>query len=659
MSNVVFDEILGKVRAGDVNSGGGSGGTSYIGGDRINIAGGTISFVNSADIVNVTGTSVTLQPDTAYKIYATSHAITLNANPPAAGKWAYEGHLEIFVASTGYIVTGSNVVLANALEPDAVNNCTVRFHDGLAIISVEDHVAGYIVVYASGSTSGTLPFGIGTAEQEYIAFDATLNGSTIDLSGSTANGEKHIVGNGYTSTTLTGAVDCGTNKFTVANLSLQDVGITGGTLTLGDAYIPSGSTVAVSGGGLAVEKVTGNGGVFDLGGTQIITTQTANMSNIMLTGGTGGTSAYGGAIKTTVSLYLTGATITNNTATVGGGAIYFMGNTYGEINNCLITENGSFSAPQYGGAFSVGSNCHLVISGSTITNNKAKYGVGAFEVPLNVLVEMTDSIISGNNTSGGAKRNMVVTGGTAFFHTGNTIEGCIVVSGGSVVVEGSNHILGQITSSGTESGSVTISSGAIVDLTDNENPTPIAPGGGITFEQGGATILTGGTAGVVDAQYMLGGITLNSLGNTDVVSGYEYLPLIASGGSLVYTNNDNVFPRPPANASCYFADCELSTNRGYFRAANSNFTAHVALDKKVKFNKPLIGATSDSVANISIYDGATVNFSGATELGSALIDCDAGTLTIGSGCAIVTVNGATVSLTEGTFTRILNDGTTE
>ena len=71
------------------------------GGDRINIAGGTISFVNSSDIVNVTGTSVTLQPDTAYKIYATSQAITLNANPPAAGKWAYEGHLEIFTAGTG------------------------------------------------------------------------------------------------------------------------------------------------------------------------------------------------------------------------------------------------------------------------------------------------------------------------------------------------------------------------------------------------------------------------------------------------------------------------------------------------------------------------------------------------------------------------------
>ena len=87
MSNVIFDEILGKLRSADVS--GGTGGTSYIGGDRINIAGGTISFVNSADIVNVTGTSVTLQPDTAYKIYATSQAITLNANPPAAGK---QGH---------------------------------------------------------------------------------------------------------------------------------------------------------------------------------------------------------------------------------------------------------------------------------------------------------------------------------------------------------------------------------------------------------------------------------------------------------------------------------------------------------------------------------------------------------------------------------------
>jgi hypothetical protein len=315
MANTVFDDILGELRMGDTASGG-SGGASLVGGYRISIAGGTASFVPSADIVTVTDASVTLNPDTAYKIYATTSAVTLNANVPAAGKWAYEGHLEIFVAGTGYVVTGSNVVLANALEPDAVNNCTVRFHDGIAIIAVEDHVAGYIVVNGATSGDGSLYYGISTSTNDYVAFDASLNGSVIPLAGAVAEGEKHLVGNGYTSTTLTGAVDCGTSKFTVANLALSDVQVTGGVMTLGDAYIPSGSTVVVSGGKLMVENVTGNGGTIDYKFT--------NGSVI------GGTQSF------------SGVTITHCKTGDFGGLFRTFGGTY-NFTSCNIVDNGATS----------------------------------------------------------------------------------------------------------------------------------------------------------------------------------------------------------------------------------------------------------------------------------------------------------------------------
>lgn len=454
------DPILGKGRAADVS--GGTGSADYVGGTRIAIAGETISFVNSADIINVTGSSVTLQPDTAYKIYATSQAITLNANPPAAGKWAYEGHAEIFVAGTGYVVTGTNVVLANALEPDSVNNCTVRFHDGLAIISVEDHVAGYIVVNGATSGDGSLYYGISTSTSDYVAFDASLNSTTIPLAGATAEGEKHVVGNGYANTILTGAVNCGTSKFTVANLALSDVQILGGTMTLGDAYIPSGSTVSVSGGGLAVEKVTGagSGSVIDLGGTYV------NISS-------------------------------GTTASASG---------------CTFT-GGAHSGGDTGGAFSVGGR--LTLSSAVVYGNKAVYGGGVY--CSNGVVDLVNTAVSGN--TGTYAADISIQNGGAVNVSGGTIGKVGFLNGANQLFVSGSVSVTQVSAYGTNaSGTVTISSGAILDLTGNTNATPIAPGGGITFEEGGATVLY--SSGAVSGSYMMDNVMLPAgakLTNTAVV----------------------------------------------------------------------------------------------------------------------------------------------
>jgi len=518
-----FDPMLGKMRTKDVSGGTASGDYTFNNTEFTVGVAGLVSLNQVpaskldtvSDIVNVTGTSVTLQPNIAYKIYATSQAITLNANPPASGKWAYEGHIELFVAGTGYVVTGSNVVLANALEPDAVNNCTVRFHDGIAIISVEDHVAGYIVTVASGTTAGSLYYGLATAPEAYIAVDASLNGTTIDLSGSTANGEKHVVGNSYNDTILTGSVDCGTSKFTVANLSLQDVVVNGGTMTLGDAFIPSGSTVAVSGGGLAVEKVAGNGGVIDLGGTQInITAGTINASNVIISGGAGN----GGAmyLAYTANANMVDVSFTNNTAGAGyGGAVYL-----------AYTANGVM--PHFSG-------CEF--SGNTAAAGKAMYIYYANATLTDCSFDEEQSIVVRSAT--------VFLGGT--FKTKSTI--------------GMHN----------SSGSVTISSGAILDLTGNTNATPIAPGGGVTFAPGGATILTGATAGVVDAQYMLGGMTVPQIGNTNVVNLNSSNVVISSGttasaNGCTFTGGINaqggvIFARGNANVS--LQDCIASGNSGH------------------------------------------------------------------------------------------------
>jgi hypothetical protein len=474
------DPILGKGRAQVTGGTGGGGGTEYVGGNRISIGGETISFVNSADIVNVTGTSVTLQPDTAYKIYATSQAITLNANPPAAGKWAYEGHLEIFTAGTGYIVTGSNVVLANALEPDSVNNCTVRFHDGLAIISVEDHIAGYIVVNGSTSGDGSLYYGITTSTNDYVAFDASLNGQTIPLAGAVAEGEKHVVGNGYTETILTGDVDCGTSKFTVANLGLNNVQITGGTMTLGDVNIPSGSTVAFNGGGLAIEKVTGAGSasVIDLG-----------YNSVTQTGGTRIVVSSGVTASANECTFTHGLASNNN-----GGAFNISSGGVARFNSCGF----AFNTATRGGAFYFTNGASGVFSGCYFDSNFANAGdhvafyggtgsfdgctferahIAAMEIRNAAVVEITncsfDSSCMIQNTANA---------GNAFVSFGGSNAMTNIVSGASMTV--------------------TLTSGAVVDLTGNTNTTPINPGGGVIVD-GGCQVITsaGSTVSIAGGTY--------------------------------------------------------------------------------------------------------------------------------------------------------------
>ena len=623
MGNVVFDEILGKVRAGDVNSGGGGGGGSdLIAGNGLTIAGGTASVApgyrmnTSGGTVNqdrffpietVSGTSVTLQAGHAYIINATTSAgITLNCESFAANTFGLEGHATIYTANAGYVQQGANVYLADPLEPDAVNNCTIRFHGGSATVSVEDYFGGYIVL-SGGTGSGSLPYGLASAGSQYIGFNASLNGQTLDLAGAVANGEKHIVGNGYTSTTLTGAVNCGTSKFTVANLALSNVQVTGGVMTLGDAYIPSGSTVAVSGGGLAVEKVTGAGetSVIDLGEMHIEPTP-------------GVTSA-------------SGVTVTGGSAGIGGAfSLPFVGRTV-LLTSCTLSGN---KATNHGGAIDIQSGNSAVISRCTVSNNSA-YNGGGLSIRVGAHVYLYDSVVSGNIGTNGADIN---------------------IPSGTLDLTGSN-VIGLLTGA---SGTVTLTSGAILDLTGNENPTPIAPGGGVTFEPGSATILTGGTAGVVDAQYALGGMTVPNLGNMNVIplSGAHVAVssgtatasnAIFSGGSG--TNGGGIAVVNGAIVTltdCTVAGCTAqSYGKGMYLSRGTATLSNCTLETNGDASQPeiVVRASSTltvsggSIRRIDLYDG-TASIAGTVTLGavSATANTDGGPLTISSG-AILDLTG--------------------
>ena len=433
------------------------------------VSGATVAQAKWFPITNATGASVTMQPGEAYKIYATNSTVTINTILIPANQYGLESHLEIFVAGTGYVVTGSNVVLANALEPDAVNNCTVRFHDGLAIISVEDHVAGYIVTVNAASGAGSLAYGLSTATNEYISIDASLNGLTLDLAGATTYaGEKHVVGNGYTETVISGGITC-TSKTTFSNLSMLNTVAEGGTMTLGDVFIPSGATVAVSGGGLVIEKVAGDNGTIDLGGADILVQHhtSASAFGCVFTGGSGQTSeSDGGAFRVRGDLRLSGCVISGNSA-VYGGAIWMDPNyaSYARLTDCVVIEN--------------------------------SHSYGA------IVVQNGNILDIHGGTFGDPSRDISLFGSSALVN----IDGTVKMGGGI------NAILGA-------TGSVNISSGAVLDLTGNTNATPIAPGGGITFASGGATVLVNGGTEATSSSYSMDNVMLPAgakLKNTAVV----------------------------------------------------------------------------------------------------------------------------------------------
>lgn len=502
--------------------------------------------------------SVTLQAGEAYKILATNSAITLNKENTPNNTWGIEGHAEIFVANAGYIHTGSNVVLADALVPDSVNNCTVRFHDGYAIISVEDHIAGHVVTVNAPSGTNTLNYWLGLANTseastQYISVDASLNGQILNLNSAVTNGEKHVVGNGYTETIVSGGINC-TSKTTFSNLGMNGVVVSSGTLTMGDVYIPNGATVSVSGGGLAVEKVNGNGGVIDLGGTEIRPSASTRMSASGCTFMSGYHNPRGGAFEffnAAGSFY--NCTFTQNSAQYYGGAVHV--ELYqGTFASCYMSScEIMLCSAYYAGALSVTNGSTFAVLESCYIHDNG--GIYALQVR-----EGADMHLSGcrvyNNTGtdvGVEKGNILVSGGTI-----GTIA--LVSSTDSATIEGAARI-----NSVGGSGSVTISSGASINLTSSINP-----GGGVTFEQGGATIIPGGSSAIA---YTLGGLTVPKIGNTNVIglsSTYAYVSsntsavasnAIFSGGYASNVNGGAVVMGASASFSAF--DCVFDKNSGY------------------------------------------------------------------------------------------------
>ena len=528
--------------------------------------------IDSSGMTGTTGT-ITLEAGSAYKILATTGSKTLNTETVPANQFGLEGHAEIFVAGTGLIKTGANVVLAQPLEPDSVNNCTVRFHDGRAIISIEDHIAGH-VVKSAGSGTDSLKYWLETANTsdqatQYISVDAGLNNTVLDFANAAVNGEKHLVGNGYTATTVSGSVDCGVNKFTVSNLGLQNVQVTGGTLTLGDAFIPSGSTVEINveNTGLFIEKVAGNGDTSVIDGL--------NKGKI-----------YG------LNYLVSDVTITRCKRIDGSGIGIFK--IYGDV--ALITNTTAHFT-----------NVNFVSNGIGTPNTG-----GTLYVHDGGICNLTNCSFSDNHYTA-----VAITNGSAFISGCSFGEGQRIrtVNTGSCTFIGSNATLSEV--SGTSTGKVYISSGAIVDLTGNSNVTPIAPGGGIVI---GSNVQIYPSAGSASAVEISGG-TYKAITNAGVMTGGRVgANETADGHATATVSLDGIFVLLSNSTLKSF---KFTDAGGFYISVNTATIADCTLACPVRFSSSgtltLSGdnkitnrlyATSGTSGTVSLTSGAILDLTG-------------------------------------------------
>lgn len=473
---------------------------------------------------DVSGSSVTLQAGYGYKgTIATD--LTLETEYVSGSQYGLESVLDLTLAG-GTVSAGENVYIADTLTAGQRNICSVRFIDSIAIVNVLTVIASipadaYAVSIATGTSDGSLYYGLATSTKTDIYISASLNGQTLDMGGAVTNGAKVVHGNGYTYTTVSGGVSA-TSTTTFTSLSMDGVSIVGGTMTMSGVNIPESATVSpvsgsiemidvVGGGTITLASYTGTSSPLLFGSTASVSgvtfigknmsaivmsikNSTLTMSGCTLRGHTGGTyhlfhvagsgvaniddCIVSGNSKTTMflcggSLSISGGTVTGNTVldqivSPSGGIV--------DIQNLLISGNSIASTSGQG--INVTSGGIVTLTGATISGNTG--GGNILLVGTGCSLTLSDTICSGNITSYGlgTRQNGMLT-----LAGGCTTERLVAYNGGKAALAGSNNV-DEIYTTTANGAHIYISSGASINLTNS-----IGIGAsGITVSEGGCVV---------------------------------------------------------------------------------------------------------------------------------------------------------------------------
>lgn len=565
-------------------------------GFRTYVSGATIGQNRYFDIAApVSSGTLTVSAGSAYRIFATGNTVTVNAEGSAssAGVFGLEGHAAILLTNSSYLKFGTNVVLGTPLQIDAINNCTLRFHDGHCIIDVEDHEAAHAVTVATGTGTGSLYYWANwanttsaSAAPAYVSFSDALDGTACTFNGVTVNGDKHFVGNGKTLTVVTGTATASSKTY-LTNMAISGATITGGTVYTTDVLIPSGATTVISSPLIASNTL-------DIDGTLRTPGSLIPTNGLVISGGRG--TGNGGAINlggTFVSIssgtvYISGCALTSGYHTGVGGALNCSGGSF-VASNCIFSSN---SASVRGGAFGIYNTAYLVDCHFADNDmvwkeyGRAGYVVGTLNIS------------------------------NCVFSNGQSLA---MQNGGKVILHGSNSVDAILASPNTSTGAATLTSSAIVDLTSTSEPTPIAPGGTITFEPGGATVTY--TSGTGSKSYMMDNVALPAgakLTNTGAVN--------LGGTNLTFSS-----------ATATIDGVTLTSGSGAGGGIGATWSSHINVVSTTIANNSATGGGGGVLVQNS---GTTVSIAGSTITGNVAVSRGGG----------IYNNGRTLHLTSTVIT---------
>ena len=341
-------------------------------------------------------------------------------------------------------------------------------------------------------------------DSDTITFDASLNGTEIDLTGGqmTISENVTITGNGAANTIID--AQQASRIFTVDG--------TGGTkaVTISSLTLKNGS-------------VTGSGGA-------IVNRENLTISNCTLSGNSA--TGDGGVVDTNATVSFIGCTITGNSA-VNGGVSATNGSV--SFSNCTVSNNSATSS----GGVTIGNGTYT-FSGSTFSSNTAS---GGGVIGGNGTYTATDCTFSGNSSTG--------SGGVVSINSEFTATGCLfannsAVNGGALAGTGDYSLTNSTFSgnSATDSGaaifsnsSVTMTNCTVANNRSDSDGNGASFGGAVAMFQSAAVTLKNT---IIAGNFVGTGSTASDLsGSAASGSSYNIIGHSGSAGGLANGINGN------------------------------------------------------------------------------------------------------------------------
>lgn len=471
----------------------------------------------------------------------------------------------------------------------------------------EHHIGSATVTITGGMMQGQVIMAKGAATE--CSF--TMTGGTIDNTASL----NAVAGEGQSFVSFSRVRDASSpigndsyNTYTFLTLNGGAVHVENGTATLsGNGIIQNvkgrfGGAVAVEGGSFSMTGGTiQNGTATQYGGAVYVKETEATSGTATLSGGTikNFTATYGGAVaveggEATLSdmISITGCTAVKTAAAEGGyGGVLAM-------NNGTVTMTGGaisgFSAAQGGGALYV-SGGSATLSGGNITGTEDKteaplggavYAKGGTVALSGITIEKVGAsdkggavcvVKDGEKTgtvtmSGGAINNVSAKNGGAVAMTGGSFtmtDGSITAAKAEAVTSGSATDGGNGGAVYVEDGTVRVEGGSITGAETGEE----AVNGGGVYITGGSFTMTGGTMSNFKVTGKGGMVCVEGANATATISGgtikgeAEFAE--AQYGGAVYVGQNGTFR---INGTGYIKDCNAGKSGGGVYLESGSFT---------------------------------------------------------------------------------------